>query len=118
MIRVDFALNHRLFVLAFAALLVGVSIVAFHNRPINAYPNVADNYVEIITHWLEISVEQVEQQVTIPLENCDEQHFRKSTICAVLLFGLSDRRDQGAIHQSTQGARRHYPGRSHPTRSQ
>jgi cobalt-zinc-cadmium resistance protein CzcA len=35
---VDFALNHRLFVLAFAALLVGVGIVAFHNLPIDAYP--------------------------------------------------------------------------------
>ena len=45
---VDFALNNRLSVLAFALLVVGAGIVAFHNLPIDAYPDVANNYVEII----------------------------------------------------------------------
>ena len=65
---VDFALNKRPFVLAFALLLVGAGIVAFHALPIEAYPDVADNYVEIITQWPGISAEQIEQQITIPLE--------------------------------------------------
>jgi cobalt-zinc-cadmium resistance protein CzcA len=87
---VDFALNHRLFVLAFAVLLVGGGIVAFHNLPIDAYPDVADNYVEIITQWPGISAEQIEQQVTIPLEIAmngvpDVTHLRSFS-----LFGLSD----------------------------
>ena len=59
---VDFALNKRPFVLAFALLLVGAGIVAFHALPIEAYPDVADNYVEIITQWPGISAEQIEQQ--------------------------------------------------------
>ena len=36
--------------------------------PVDAYPDVADNYVEVITQWPGISAEQVEQQVTVPLE--------------------------------------------------
>jgi heavy metal efflux system protein len=35
---------------------------------VEAYPDVANNYVEIITQWPGISAEQIEQQVTIPLE--------------------------------------------------
>src|ERR1700745_2923327 len=65
---VDFALTHRLLVLALALLLFAGGIVAFHVLPIEAYPDVANNYVEVITQWPGISAEQIEQQVTIPLE--------------------------------------------------
>jgi len=65
---VDFALNNRLLVLGFALLLFAGGIVSFERLPIEAYPDVADNYVEIITQWPGISAEQIEQQVTIPLE--------------------------------------------------
>jgi cobalt-zinc-cadmium resistance protein CzcA len=65
---VDFALDKRLFVLAFALLLVVGGIAAFHALPIEAYPDVADNYVEIVTQWAGISAEQMEQQITVPLE--------------------------------------------------
>jgi len=65
---VDFALNNRFLVLAAAVLLFGWGAIAFHNLPVEAYPDVADNYVEIITQWPGISAEQIEQQVTIPLE--------------------------------------------------
>jgi cobalt-zinc-cadmium resistance protein CzcA len=65
---VDFALEKRLFVLAIAALLIGGGVYAFHELPIEAYPDVADNYVEIVTQWPGISAEQMEQQVTIPVE--------------------------------------------------
>ena len=64
---VDFALDNRLLVLAFALILFAGGIVAFRDLPIEAYPDVADNYVEIITQWPGISAEQIEQQVTIPL---------------------------------------------------
>ena len=42
--------------------------MAFHQLPVEAYPDVANNYVEVITQWPGISAEQIEQQVTIPLE--------------------------------------------------
>ena len=42
--------------------------ISFHQLPVEAYPDVANNYVEIITQWPGISAEQIEQQVTIPIE--------------------------------------------------
>ena len=87
---VDFALDKRLLVLAFALLLVGGGVVAFHNLPIDAYPDVADNYVEIITQWPGISAEQIEQQVTIPLEIAMNGVPQVSHLRSFSLFGLSD----------------------------
>ncbi len=65
---VDFALNNRWLVLGFAILLFAWGIVSFHNLPVEAYPDVANNYVEIITQWPGRSAEDVEQQVTVPIE--------------------------------------------------
>ena len=48
---VDFALNKRPFVIVFALLLFGGGIVAFQNLPIEAYPDVANNYAWVITQW-------------------------------------------------------------------
>jgi len=65
---VDFALNKRLLVLAVAILLFIWGVISFRSLPVEAYPDVANNYVQVITQWPGISAEQVEQQVTIPLE--------------------------------------------------
>ena len=65
---VDFALNNRFLVLAVAVLLFVWGVISFHNLPIEAYPDVANNYVQVITQWPGRAAEEVEQQVTIPLE--------------------------------------------------
>jgi heavy metal efflux system protein len=65
---VDFALNNRWLVLGVAILLFVWGIVSFHNLPVEAYPDVANNYVQIITQWPGRAAEEVEQQVTVPLE--------------------------------------------------
>ena len=65
---VDFALGHSLLTGLLALILFIAGLVAFHALPIEAYPDVANNYVEVITQWPGISAEQIEQQVTIPLE--------------------------------------------------
>jgi heavy metal efflux system protein len=87
---VDFALNNRFLVLAIALLLLAWGAISFHNLPVEAYPDVANNYVDVITQWPGISAEQIEQQVTIPLEIAmngipDVVHLRSFS-----LFGLSD----------------------------
>ena len=87
---VDFALNNRLLVLGFAVLLFACGIAAFHDLPIEAYPDVADNYVEIITQWPGISAEQIEQQVTIPLEIVMNGIPHVVHLRSFSLFGLSD----------------------------
>jgi len=87
---VDFALGNRLLILGFALLLFAWGIVSFHNLPIEAYPDVADNYVEIITQWPGISAEQIEQQVTIPLETSMNGIPGVVHLRSFSLFGLSD----------------------------
>ena len=87
---VDFALNSRLLVLALALILFAGGIVSFKRLPIEAYPDVADNYVEIITQWPGISAEQIEQQVTIPIEVVMNGIPHVVHLRSFSLFGLSD----------------------------
>jgi cobalt-zinc-cadmium resistance protein CzcA len=87
---VDFALSNRLLVLAFALILFAGGMVAFRHLPIEAYPDVADNYVEVITQWPGISAEQIEQQVTIPLEIVMNGIPHVVHLRSFSLFGLSD----------------------------
>src|ERR1700692_2866521 len=87
---VDFALNNRMLVLAFALIMFAGGMVAFRNLPIEAYPDVADNYVEVITQWPGISAEQIEQQVTIPLEVALNGIPQTVHLRSFSLFGLSD----------------------------
>lgn len=87
---VDFALNNRWLVLGASILLFAWGIVSFHNLPVEAYPDVANNYVEVITQWPGRAAEEVEQQVTIPIEIQmagipHMQHLRSFS-----LAGLSD----------------------------
>ena len=65
---IDFALNNRWLVLGAAVLLFGWGAVSFHNLPVEAYPDVANNYVQVITQWPGRAAEEVEQQVTTPIE--------------------------------------------------
>ena len=65
---VDFALNNRFIIIVVALLLFGWGAISFHNLPVEAYPDVANNYVTVITQWPGRAAEEVEQQVTVPLE--------------------------------------------------
>src|SRR6202049_985673 len=87
---VDFALANRFLILAGALLLFGWGAISFHQLPVEAYPDVADNYVEIITQWPGISAEQIEQQVTIPLEIVMNGIPHVTHLRTWSLFGLSD----------------------------
>ena len=66
---VDFALKNRWLVLGAVVLLSGWGVVSFRALPVEAYPDVADNYVQIITQWPGRSAEEIERQVTVPVEN-------------------------------------------------
>src|SRR5579863_4329522 len=87
---VDFALENRFLVLTAALVLFGGGAMSFHQLPIEAYPDVADNYVEIITQWPGISAEQIEQQVTIPLEVAMSGIPHVVHLRSFSLYGLSD----------------------------
>src|SRR5256885_11435597 len=86
---IDYALDNRFLILAAGILLLMWGAIAFHNLPVEAYPDVANNYVQVITQWPGHAAEEIEQQVTIPVEIQMNgiphlQHLR-----SVSIFGLS-----------------------------
>ncbi len=86
---VDFALQNRFLVLAVAILLFAWGIVSFKRLPVEAYPDVANNYVDVIAQWPGISAEQIEQQVTIPLETVMNGIPGVAHVRSWSIFGLS-----------------------------
>ena len=86
---VDFALQSRFLVLAIGVLLFAWGIVSFHRLPVEAYPDVANNYVDVIAQWPGISAEQIEQQVTIPLETVMNGIPGIAHVRSWSIFGLS-----------------------------
>jgi cobalt-zinc-cadmium resistance protein CzcA len=86
---VDAALNNRFIILTLAILLLAWGAVSFHNLPVEAYPDVADNYVQVITQWPGRAAEEVEQQVTIPIEIQMNGMPHLTHLRSFSLFGLS-----------------------------
>src|SRR6201985_197445 len=92
-VLVDFALNNRILVIAFALLLLIWGPISFHNWPVEAYPDVANNYVQIITQWPGRAAEEVEQQVTVPIEiqmngMPHVQHVRSASLAGLSVVNL------------------------------
>jgi len=86
---VQFSLRQRVLVLILGAALVVAGSVAFKSLPIEAYPDIADTWVQVITQWPGHASEEVEQQITVPLEivmNSVPHHIH---LRSVSLFGLS-----------------------------
>ena len=86
---VDFALRNRFLVLCVGILLLIWGAISFHNLPVEAYPDVANNYVQVITQWPGRAAEEVEQQVTIPIEVQMNGLPQLVALRSVSLFGLS-----------------------------
>jgi heavy metal efflux system protein len=86
---VDFALNNRMVILALAPMLLTWGAISFHNLPVEAYPDIADNYVTVITQWPGRAAEEVEQQVTIPVEIQMNGIPHLSHLRSESIFGLS-----------------------------
>ena len=86
---IDFALRNRLMILGGSLVLFVWGIFSFHALPIEAYPDVADTYVQIITQWPGHAAEEVEQQITVPLEVQLNGVAHLTHLRSVSLSGLS-----------------------------
>src|ERR1035437_8269167 len=86
---VDFALLYRFLVLVVAVLLFVWGAISFHNLPVEAYPDLANNYVDVIAQWPGISAEQIEQKVTIPIETTMNGIPGIAHVRSWSIFGLS-----------------------------
>ncbi len=90
---VDFALNNRFIVLSVALVLFAWGIVAFKRLPVEAYPDVANTWVQVITQWPGRAAEEVEQQITIPIEIQMNgiphlQHVRSASLAGLSVVNL------------------------------
>ena len=90
---IDKALDNRFIVLSMAVLLFLWGIVAFKTLPVEAYPDVANTWVQIITQWPGRAAEEVEQQITIPVEIQMNgiphlQHVRSSSLAGLSVVNL------------------------------
>src|ERR1700747_3832742 len=65
---VSFSLDQPLFLALLTALFIFAGIAAFRSLPIEAFPDVTDVQVSVITLFPGHAPEEVEKQVTIPLE--------------------------------------------------
>src|SRR5438105_13499305 len=86
---IDFALRNRLMMLGASLVLFIWGVISFHNLPIEAYPDVADTYTQIISQWPGHAAEEVEQQITIPLEVQLNGVAHMTHLRSVSLAGLS-----------------------------
>ncbi len=86
---VDYSLKNKFLILVVGALLLGWGFLSFHNLPVEAYPDVANNYVQVITQWPGRAAEEVEQQVTIPVEIVMSGIQDLGNIRSISEFGLS-----------------------------
>src|SRR5271170_1607688 len=90
---VDGALNSRFVVLSVALLVLIAGFIAFKKLPVEAYPDVANTWVQVITQWPGRAAEEVEQQITVPIEiqvNGIPQllHIRSSSLAGLSVVNL------------------------------
>ena len=84
-----FSLKRKYFVLfSTLALLIG-GIITFKNMPIEAFPDVTNTEITIITQWPGRSAEEVEKFITIPIEIAMNPVQKKVSLRSTSIFGLS-----------------------------
>src|SRR2546425_6865484 len=86
---VEFALRNKILVLSLGVILVVWGVISFHTLPVEAYPDVANNWVQVISQWPGRAAEEVEQQVTIPIETQMNGVAHLASLRSTSLFGLS-----------------------------
>lgn len=86
---IAFALRNHVLILFLTVLLFIAGIVCYLNTPIEAYPDVTNTRVRIITQWQGRSAEEVEKFVTLPIMKEMNTIPRKTDVRSTSLFGLS-----------------------------
>src|SRR5579863_1179282 len=87
---VQFALAQRMLILLAVAFLSIAGAVAFHNMPVDAYPDLSPPMVEIITQWPGHAAEEIERLVTVPTEVEMNGVPKMQVMRSISLYGLSD----------------------------
>ncbi len=86
---IAFSLQNYYFILFATALLLIAGVITFKNMPIEAFPDVTNTEISVITQWPGRSAEEVEKFVTIPIEIALNPVQSKTSLRSTSIFGLS-----------------------------
>lgn len=86
---ISFSLKNKLFTFFWVAILVIAGWISFINIPIEAFPDVTNTQIIIVTEWNGRSAEEVERFVTTPIEIAMNSVQRKTNVRSITMFGLS-----------------------------
>lgn len=86
---IAFSLKNKAFTFFWVALLVIAGGVAFQQMPIEAFPDVTNTQIVIVSQWNGRSAEEVERFVTAPIEIAMNSVQRKTSVRSTTMFGLS-----------------------------
>src|SRR5664279_4260425 len=86
---VTFSLKNRFFIFFMTALIIVAGIWSYINTPLEAFPDVTNTQITIVTQWNGRSAEEVERFVTVPIEVAMNSVQKKSSLRSISMFGLS-----------------------------
>ncbi|GAB3848197.1 CusA/CzcA family heavy metal efflux RND transporter [Hymenobacter terrigena] len=86
---IAFSLKNKGFIFLMTLVVVVMGVVSYRNTPIEAFPDVTNTEITIITQWPGRSAEEMEKFVTVPIEIALNPVQRKASVRSTTLFGLS-----------------------------
>ncbi len=86
---IAFSLKNRMFTFLWVGILVIAGVIAFRQMPIEAFPDVTNTQIVVISQWNGRSAEEVERFVTTPIEIAMNSVQRKTSVRSTTMFGLS-----------------------------
>jgi cobalt-zinc-cadmium resistance protein CzcA len=86
---IAFSLKNRMFTFIWVGILVIAGVIAFKQMPIEAFPDVTNTQIIVISQWNGRSAEEVERFVTTPIEIAMNSVQRKTSVRSNTMFGLS-----------------------------
>lgn len=85
----SFSLRNKPFTFFWVTVLVIAGVLAFKNMPIEAFPDVTNTQIIIVTEWNGRSAEEIERFVTTPIEIAMNSVQKKTSVRSITMFGLS-----------------------------
>ncbi|GAB3936787.1 efflux RND transporter permease subunit [Larkinella terrae] len=86
---VGFSLKNRFFIFFMTTALIIAGVVSYLNTPLEAFPDVTNTQIIVVTEWNGRSAEEVERFVTVPIEVAMNSVQRKTNVRSITMFGLS-----------------------------
>jgi len=86
---ISFSLKNNFFTFFWVGLLITAGIISYINTPIEAFPDVTNTQIIIVTEWNGRSAEEVERFVTMPIEISMNSVQRRTNVRSITMFGLS-----------------------------